>query len=230
MIHFAFESLAYSTGFWYYLRERRRAGDVITTHARWWVVAAAIAGAAIGSRLLFWFEDPHETLAHWRDMAFLMSGKTVVGGFTGGLIAVELVKWRIGVREATGDLFAVPLALGMAIGRLGCFLSGLDDHTYGVATSLPWGVDFGDGIRRHPTQLYESLFALALAVALSAFAKRPHRQGDVFKLFLGSYMAFRVVVDMLKPGVSIALGLTAIQWTALAVIAYYTYFLFERQR
>lgn len=230
MIHFAFESLAYSTGFWYYLRERRRSGDVITTHSRWWVVAAAIAGAAIGSRVLFWLEDPRETLAHWRDLSFLMSGKTVVGGFTGGLIAVELVKWRIGVREATGDLFAVPLALGMAIGRIGCFLSGLDDHTYGVATTLPWGVDFGDGVRRHPTQVYEILFALALAGALFMFAKRPHRQGDVFKLFLGSYMAFRVVVDMLKPGVSVALGLTAIQWTALAVVVYYAYLLLERRR
>lgn len=230
MIHFAFESLAYSAGFWWYLRERRRSGDVITTHSRWWVVAAAIAGAAIGSRILFWFEDPGATLAHRNDIAFLMSGKTVVGGLAGGLIAVELVKWRIGVREATGDLFAVPLALGMAIGRIGCFLAGLDDRTYGVATTLPWGVDFGDGVRRHPTQIYEIIFALALAAGLVAFAKRPHRQGDVFKMFLGSYMAFRVVVDMLKPGVPIALGLTAIQWTALAVVVYYAYLLFERRR
>lgn len=230
MIHFAFESLAYSIGFWYYLRTRRASGDVINTHARWWVVAAAIGGAAIGSRLLFLLEDPATTRAHWSDLAFLMSGKTVVGGFTGGLIAVELVKWRIGVREATGDLFAVPLALGIAIGRIGCFLSGLDDHTYGIATTLPWGVDFGDGISRHPTQLYESLFASALAVVLSAFARRPHRQGDVFKLFLGSYMAFRVVVDMVKPGVPLALGLTAIQWTAFAVVLYYVYFFIERRR
>ena len=230
MIHFVFESLAYSAGFWWYLRERRRSGDVINTHARWWVVAAAIGGAAIGSRLLFLLEDPAETAAHWRDVTFLLSGKTVVGAFAGGLVAVELVKRLIGVREPTGDLFAVPLALGIAIGRIGCFLSGLNDHTYGLATTLPWGVDFGDGVRRHPTQLYESLFALLLAVALSALARRPHRQGDVFKMFLGSYMAFRLVIDGLKPGVALAFGLTAIQWTALAVIVFYACYFIKRMR
>ena len=60
---------------------------------------------------------------------------------------------------ATGDLLALPLVLGIAIGRIGCFLSGLEDQSYGVATALPWGVDFGDGVARHPTQLYEYRFS-----------------------------------------------------------------------
>ena len=221
MVHYAFELLAYNVGFVWYLRQRRTTGDVIDVHARWWIVAAAIAGAAVGSKVLFWFEDPGQTLAHWSNPVFLMSGKTVVGGLAGGLVGVELTKRRLGIEQATGDLFAVPLALGIAIGRIGCFFAGLADQTYGTATTLPWGVDFGDGIMRHPTQLYETMFLVVVAAGLSWYASRQHRQGDVFKLFLAAYMAFRLLVDFIKPEVRLALGLSAIQWTALAVLLYY---------
>ncbi len=91
-----------------------------------------------------------------------MGGKTIVGGLVFGLISVELFKRYIGVRQSTGDLYAIPLALGIAIGRIGCFLTGLSDNTYGTPTNLPWAIDFGDGIPRHPTQLYEIVFLLAL--------------------------------------------------------------------
>ena len=72
------------------------------------------------------------------------------------------MKRYIGLRTSTGDLYAIPLALGIAIGRIGCFLTGLSDNTYGTATNLPWAINFGDGIPRHPTQLYEIAFLLAL--------------------------------------------------------------------
>jgi prolipoprotein diacylglyceryltransferase len=91
-----------------------------------------------------------------------MGGKTIVGALVFGLIAVELMKRYIGVRQSTGDLYAIPLALGIAIGRVGCFLTGLSDNTYGTPTTLPWAINFGDGIPRHPTQLYEIAFLLAL--------------------------------------------------------------------
>jgi len=91
-----------------------------------------------------------------------MGGKTIVGALVFGLISVELFKRYIGVHQSTGDLYAIPLALGIAIGRIGCFLTGLSDNTYGTPTNLPWAIDFGDGIPRHPTQLYEIVFLLAL--------------------------------------------------------------------
>ncbi len=72
------------------------------------------------------------------------------------------MKRYIGLRTSTGDLYSIPLALGIAIGRIGCFLTGLSDNTYGIPTSLPWAINFGDGIPRHPTQLYEILFLLCL--------------------------------------------------------------------
>jgi len=119
------------------------------------------------------------------------------------------------VRLRTGDLFAVPLCVGIAIGRLGCFFAGLADDTYGVATKLPWGVDFGDGVRRHPTQLYEFLFLAVLAWVLWKWEKKPHAEGQVFRLFLAAYLAWRLVIDFLKPQPLIA-GMNVIQWACVA--------------
>ena len=121
-----------------------------------------MAGAAIGSKLLFWFEDPQLTWHNLHNPAYLMGGKTIVGALIFGLISVEIMKRYIGLRQSTGDLYAIPLAAGIAIGRIGCFLTGLSDNTYGIPTALPWAINFGDGIPRHPTQLYEFAFLLAL--------------------------------------------------------------------
>jgi phosphatidylglycerol:prolipoprotein diacylglycerol transferase len=121
-----------------------------------------VAGAAIGSRLLFFLEDPQLTWYNLHNPAYLAGGKTIVGALAFGLLTVELTKRYIGLRQSTGDLYAIPLALGIAIGRIGCFLTGLSDNTYGTPTNLPWAVNFGDGIPRHPTQLYELAFLLGL--------------------------------------------------------------------
>ena len=74
----------------------------------------------------------------------------IVGGLLGGWAGVEIAKRVLRIRYSTGDLFVFPLVVGMSIGRVGCFLTGLDDHTCGTWTGLPWAVDFGDG-PRHPT-------------------------------------------------------------------------------
>jgi phosphatidylglycerol:prolipoprotein diacylglycerol transferase len=160
--HIFFETLAYVIAFRVYLSLRCRFGDPIPTPIRWVVIAAAIAGAALGSKLLFWLEDPRLTSHNLDNPAYLMGGKTIVGALIFGLIAVELMKRYIGVHQSTGDLYAIPLALGIAIGRIGCFLTGLSDNTYGTPTNLPWAINFGDGIPRHPTQLYEIAFLLLL--------------------------------------------------------------------
>jgi prolipoprotein diacylglyceryltransferase len=216
--HIFFETLGYFVGFRLYLWLKSRRGDVVIRETRWSVIAAAAVGGLLGSKLLFWFEDPLATLQHLHDPAFLMGGKSIVGGLLGGTVGVEIVKRLIGETRRTGDLFAVPLCLGIAIGRIGCFLTGLGDQTYGVATRLPWGVDLGDGITRHPTQLYEVVFLLLLAFALS----RIHfpTQGDTFRAFMVSYLIWRLLVDTIKPEVK-WFGLGAIQMTCLVGIAYY---------
>lgn len=220
--HLIFETAAYAVAFRIYLWLRKRRGDALDDSNRWWVIAAAAMGAVVGSKVLYWFEDPGASLAHWRDPAFLMGGKTIVGALIGGLFSVELMKHYLGIQCRTGDLFTIPICLGIAIGRIGCFLTGLSDRTAGIATSLPWGVNFGDGVPRHPTQLYEVLFALALGVFLWRQSRRPHVEGDLFKQFMVSYFAFRLLCDFLKPDdVRVFLSLTAIQWACILMLAYY---------
>ena len=216
--HFFFELLGYAAGAVLYLALRLRRGDHVGDADRWSVVVAAVLGAAVGSRLLFWIEDPQATLSYVRDAPQMLGGKTLVGALLGGWIAVELTKMKIGVRSSTGDLFVLPLCAGIAVGRIGCFLSGLPDGTYGTATSLPWGVDFGDGIARHPTALYESAFMILFALVLSRTAPRFAR-GQLFNVFMAGYLAFRLVVDAIKPGVPVVLGLTSIQLACIAGLA-----------
>jgi len=209
--HFAFELLAYAVALAVYILLRWRLGDVVTDDVRWWVIAAAVMGAAVGSRLLGTLEHP---AASW---AAGESGKTIVGGLAGGWVAVEWVKKYRGVRTATGDLLALPLVVGIAIGRVGCFLTGLTDQTYGSPTSLPWGVDFGDGIRRHPMQLYEIVFLTAMGWGLWRMLRGPHWNGVVFKAFMMGYAGWRLVTDFWKDDARWA-GLSAIQWVCLGVM------------
>jgi prolipoprotein diacylglyceryltransferase len=213
--------LAYTIGFQLYLRQRRSQGDVVDGHTRWSLIAAVVIGAAAGSRLLYWLENPGETLAHWNQIEFLLGGKTVVGALLGGTIAVELTKRALGLARRTGDLYAVPLALGIAIGRVGCLLSGLADNTYGLPTSLPWGIDLGDGIRRHPVQLYETIAMTAFAGWLNVIQRRRHREGDVFRLFMVGYLGWRLLVDALKPEPHVWGPLSSLQLAALGGLIYY---------
>jgi phosphatidylglycerol:prolipoprotein diacylglycerol transferase len=220
--HWVFETLAYTVAFRVYLWMRRKRGDVVDAADRWWVVAAAAFGAALGSKVLYWFEDPRLTIQHLADPTFLLGGKTIVGAIIGALIAVEFTKKRLGITRRTGDLFALPLCVGMAIGRIGCFLTGVEDHTAGLPTALPWGVNFGDGVVRHATQLYEVLFALTLGAFLLWQMQKLHPDGDIFKFFMVAYFAFRLLCDFLNPDVRVFLGLSSIQWACVAMLVYYS--------
>ena len=222
MGHLLFETLAYAIGFAIYRRDRHRYGDQLADPHRSSVIVAAILGAAIGSKLLAWAEDPVDLARHWRDWQYVLGGKTIVGGLLGGTAAVEWVKARLGIVRRTGDLFAIPLAAGMAIGRIGCWVAGLADRTYGSPTSLPWAIDLGDGIARHPVQLYEVLFLALLILALTRLrAAGLSREGDLYRAFLIAYLGWRLCVDFLKPEPAFA-GLSAIQWTCAAALAWYS--------
>ena len=212
-----FETLGYVGGYALYRRERRRQGDALTEDKRWVVIAAAAIGALVGSRALGLLEQAPRMGLHWADV-LRPGGKTIVGGLLGGWIAVEVAKRFSGIRSRTGDLFAVPLCVGIAIGRIGCFFAGLADDTYGKATSLPWGVDFGDGVRRHPTQLYELLFLVALGSLLWQWNKRPHVNGRIFRAFMAAYLTWRLAIDFLKPQ-PLVHGMNLIQWACIAGLA-----------
>lgn len=217
--HLVLESLGYFTGARVYFAQRRRSvAPAIPLETNLWLLVGAVFGAWVGSKLLAWAESPRFYLAALRvDSTALLGGKTIVGGLLGGWAGIEFAKARLGLTASTGDAFVWPLALGTAIGRIGCFLTGLSDHTYGITTTLPWGVNFGDGVARHPTQLYESIFVLLLATTLwLATRHRPLSPGARFRLYFTGYFLFRFFVEFIKPRETPLLGLSAIQIASLA--------------
>lgn len=214
--HPVMELIAHSGGFQLYLWLRRRSPrNVIPFEQNMWLIVGAVFGALVGSKMLAWVESPMDYLGLLRDPRLLLGGKTIVGGLLGGWAGVEIAKRVMGIRESTGDLYVSPLIFGMAVGRIGCFLTGLDDHTCGNLTTLPWGVNFGDG-PRHPTQLYDIVFLSLFAVVLSRLQRRPRPNGWLFRVFIFGYCAYRFCVEFLKPRYHPYLGLSAIQLACIA--------------
>jgi prolipoprotein diacylglyceryltransferase len=110
----------------------------------------------------------------------------------------------------------------MIIGRIGCFSAGVYEETYGLPTSLPWGMDLGDHIPRHPVDLYEILFLICIWIILRRIQKTKElHSGELFKLFMIFYLIFRFLLDFIKPGWRFFFGLGSIQIACLLGLLYY---------
>lgn len=222
ILHLIFEVGAFALGYAYFQRLRAGKGDPIADEKRVWIIIGAAAGALLGSRILGALEDPALLSWSWKALFVAFNNRTLVGGLLGGLIGVEITKKFIGVRSSSGDLFTYPLILGMMVGRVGCLLGGLEDNTFGVATELPWGLDLGDGVRRHPTNVYEILWLGMIWVTLLLIERRwVLADGARFKLFMVLYLVFRLAVEVIKPQPILALYLSSIQWACVAGLLYY---------
>ncbi len=190
------------------------------------LVLAALTGGIVGAKLPYlvyaiWRADPAATA--W---PAILSGRSILGGLLGGALGVQGMKRLLGVtgQKGWGDLLVLPLTAGLALGRWGCFLRGC---CYGRPTCLPWGVDFGDGIGRHPTQLYESLWLTALFGMFCYLRRRPAAPGARWRLFMLLYFGSRLGWESLRAGPGTIGGLTGFQWLALAVTLYYAWQLFR---
>jgi phosphatidylglycerol---prolipoprotein diacylglyceryl transferase len=177
-------------------------------------LAALLFGAGIGAYL---FGTLNLVLSGQPGIA-----RSVEGALAGGVLAIELYKWRNGISLRTGARFALPLAVGIAIGRIGCYAAGLEDFTYGTPTALPWGHDFGDGILRHPVQLYESFGMAAFAAFYVAAVLRrdDYVITNGFYLALAFYGAQRFIWEFLKPYGALIGPLTLFHLLSLSVLLY----------
>jgi prolipoprotein diacylglyceryltransferase len=148
--------------------------------------------------------------------------RSLEGAVAGGIVAVELYKRHAGIRIRTGARFALPLAVGIAVGRIGCFFAGLDDFTHGTPTALPWGHDFGDGILRHPVQLYESATMAAFALVYVGLVLRDNRFviDNGFYLAVGFYGAQRFLWEFFKPYGTLIGPFTLFHMVSIALVAY----------
>ena len=173
-----------------------------------WVVAGAILTGAIFARIStawkYLAAEPDPSLFG----LWLHGGKSVLGGLAGAYIGAVATKRLVGYRSHTGDLFAPAVALGMAVGRVGCFLT----EQLGTPTSLPWGIEVSPataatmpfcpqcslGVRLHPSFAYEITFLLVLFGVLVALRHRHLPDGELFKIFLAAYATFRLLIEFVR--------------------------------
>ena len=221
-VHLILEYLSVFVGFRYYLYLRKNGDDHISSGNRLSIILGAIIGAFLGSRLMGFLEHP--ALPPGPDVIwYLMNNKTIMGGLFGGLIGVETAKKMIGETRSSGDLFTLPLILSIFIGRIGCFLSGTTEFTYGSETTFFTGMDLGDGLLRHPTSLYEIIFLILLFSIIRRVGRNSAllQEGDLFKAFMIIYFGFRFFIEFIKPNVFFVTGLSSIQWLCIACWGYY---------
>lgn len=171
----------------------------------------AIVGALIGAKALLMLRSFNDYLATPSDlwsMATLTSAGDFYGGFIGGLVAAALFFWRHPDVPfwRSADLCGPAIALGQAIGRIGCFMAGDD---YGRPTSVLWAVTFRDpdvariggaplGVPLHPVQLYESVVCLALFLFLVWLGRRKRADGDVILAYTLLYALARFGLEYFR--------------------------------
>lgn len=204
---------ASATALWQHRRRPADVGQLARVTAPGYFIALAL-GALAGA----WLIGSANSL---RALPFTPS-HSVAGALAGAIFGVELWKWRHGIRVSTGGSFVLPIATGIAVGRLGCFFAGLPDYTYGSAATVPWAVDFGDGIGRHPVQLYE---AVALALFAGWQARRIARADPAyppagFHDLVIFYALQRFLWEFLKPYPKLFGSLNLFHLVALGLLAY----------
>jgi phosphatidylglycerol:prolipoprotein diacylglycerol transferase len=168
------------------------------------VAIAALFGGLLGANL-----------AHL--LATGSPGKTVLGGIAGGYLAVALFKKYIGLRRPTGDLFAVALCAGEAVGRWGCYFGGC---CYGRPTQVAWAI-WQHEAHRHPTQIYLALAALVILLVLLWRERRNPPENFLFYLQGVLYCAARFGIEFFRDGHSLWNGLSMAQWACLGGILFF---------
>jgi phosphatidylglycerol---prolipoprotein diacylglyceryl transferase len=231
--------LAGSIVFFYEARRRRMFSEQVV-----WVVIGALFGGVIGAKLssvwTYVATAPDPSIPQW----LLAEGRSILGALAGAYLGAVLAKRLIGYRLPTGDLFAPAVALGMAIGRWGCFLT----EQVGTATSLPWGITVSReaaaaipncpaclrGVPMHPSFLYEIVFQAAMFGLLLWLRPRVRTAGDLFKIYLLAYAVFRFAVEFVRGNEVVWAGLTGPQLflipTTLLLLGYFALHRFESFR
>lgn len=223
--------IAAAIPFFYEARRRGMVSDQL-----YLVVGLTLAAGAVGAKLSTVWEyllaAPHPTLLG----AWIDGGRSVLGGLAFAYAGALVGKRITGYKLPTGDLFAPAVALGMAVGRWGCFLT----EQVGTPTNLPWGIRLtpeqaaqipqcpsycAAGVPMHPSFLYEIAFQSAMFVALWRLRSHVHKPGELFKIYLIAYAVFRFAVEFVRGNAVVFAGLTRPQLflipTTLLLAAYF---------
>ena len=182
---------------WYFITVPKK--ENVNKDNAYYIVLFALLFGFIGSKILVVIENLNIIIKDISNIKYLIiSGKSIVGGLIGGYLGARFIKKRLNIQSVrTGNSIAPAIALGMAIGRIGCFLTGC---CYGIETNLPIGINFGDGINRIPTQLIESIFCLILFIYLLYKQKKDKdlTPGILFKKLVLYYFVFRFLIEFIR--------------------------------
>lgn len=200
-------------------QQLKRAGEPPELAER--MITWAAIGGIVGARICYILTFPHEFLAAPIATAFGGAGFVFYGGFIGGAFAV----WLLLRKEKKSflkmsDLTAPSLAVGYAVGRIGCQLSG--DGDYGKESSLPWAMSYAHGVVPtppgvlvHPTPVYETIVSLAIAMLLLWLGKKSFRflavNGALFGVYLMLSAVARFLVEFIRIEPIVLLSLTEAQ-------------------
>ncbi len=216
-------SLAFAVAGWVMQRDFARKHE--PRDLAWEIVGCGLVGGILGARV-------HQAVYHWPEFVaapfgFLTgrSGLVWYGGVIGGILATVWPIRRKGVAYASAlDTGALGLTIGLAIGRVGCHLSG--DGDWGIPTDLPWGVAYvngtagwphSPGVFVHPAALYEMIALLGIFVLLLHLRSRLTAPGALFAVYLLSSGLTRLLVELIRTNPALLLGLTEAQWTSIVL-------------
>jgi phosphatidylglycerol:prolipoprotein diacylglycerol transferase len=185
------------------------------------IVFSALVGGLVGARIDYLVQNYDKVSNDLLGNLFSGSGLVWLGGLLGGALGAFLWAWRRGFLSlALLDLCAAPLAIGYAIGRIGCQLSG--DGDYGIKSSLPWAMSYPKGtvpttVKVHPTPVYETLAMGLVALVLWNLRDR-FRPGILFALYLVLSGIERLLIEFIRRNHDAALGLTLPQLISVVMV------------
>ena len=197
------------------------------------MVIAAAVGGLLGARLFFIFEDWERFVQAPLDLILSGAGFTWYGGLFGGILAVSWVVRKNGIPWLDAmDIGSPALVLAYGIGRIGCHIAG--DGDWGAVSDVPWavqytnaiigwvhpltGIPYPEGIKVHPTPLYETLQSLVIFGILWSVRKKEYPPGVIFWLYLILAGFARFTVEFWRVNPDIALGMTQAQWLAIILV------------
>ena len=180
------------------------------------ILVAGLVGGILGAKLPYWIFNIREIIASYPDIMPILSGRTITGGLICGTLSVIYIKRKLKITDKKGNIFAPAIALGVAIGRIGCLLQGC---CYGEHTELCCGMNFGDGILRHPTQIYEIIFFLIFFV-YSLKKIKVSAPGYLFYLLMNCYFAFRFFEEFIRFNDAFFLGLSFFQYISIIALIF----------
>jgi len=180
------------------------------------VYAAALIGAFLGAKAVYFFAEGYRHLGAADMWLQLATGKTILGGLLGGYAAVEAVKRLVGYRRATGDWFATIVPLGIILGRVGCWFHGC---CRGKVCQPSWfTVSDSAGAARWPSVPVEILFNLVMIAVLFPLRRAGTLPGQHFHIYLIAYGGFRFLHEFLREEPKVWGPITGYQIAALAVM------------